>query len=123
MIEDMPSGLESVSKVANSSYLKACCIPFLREFVAKNFRKHQCVVKGKNWDWLNDASLQSSCLDMVFFFLFDSTFPALVLGHVSHYRCLDGASVLGCGFAPVFIDSIFQLDDREIPDFERNRII
>lgn len=123
MIEDMPSGLESVSKATNSSGLNACCVPFLREFVAKYFRKHQCVVKSKNRDWLNDASLQSSCLDMVFLFLFDGTFPALVLKHVLHYRCLDGASVLGCGFAPIFIDSIFQLDDREVPDFERNRII
>lgn len=44
-------------------------IPVMREFISQDFGNHQCVLKGKGAFWLEDASLQSSRLDVFLLFL------------------------------------------------------
>jgi hypothetical protein len=55
--------------------------------------------------------------------LFYGTFVLVSQPNPSHIVFLERIDVLSSCFTPVFINPIFELDDRKVPNFERKGII
>lgn len=94
-------------------------IPVLRKLEPHDFRDNQGILQCQTLVCLVYAGLEQRCAYGRLVVLVDSTASMSVL---YEYRRQAGI-LLGCRLAPVFVDTVLKLDNSEIADFERERLV